>query len=65
MQAARSGAEDGIESELVDLGGVSLTRLRTLDGGDMRKALRHAVERVAHIPVTASGGQGAGAERVD
>lgn len=65
MQAARSGAEDGIESELVDLGGVSLTRLRRLDGGDMRKALRHAVERVAHIPVTASGGQGAGAERVD
>ncbi|MFT7869964.1 MULTISPECIES: hypothetical protein [Amycolatopsis] len=64
MQAARSGAEDGFESELVDLGGVSLARLRTLDGGEMRKALRHAVERVAHIPVTASG-SGAGAKRVD
>ncbi|MGW3958593.1 hypothetical protein ACWED2_02145 [Amycolatopsis sp. NPDC005003] len=64
MQAARSGAEDGIESELVDLGGVSLTRLRTLDGGEMRRALRHAVERVAHIPVTASTSTG-GAKRVD
>ncbi|GLY34809.1 hypothetical protein Amsp01_008330 [Amycolatopsis sp. NBRC 101858] len=63
MQAARAGVEQGIESELVDLGGVSLARLRTLDGGEMRKALRHAVERVSHIPVTASGSQGA--KRVD
>jgi len=65
MQAARSGAEDGIESELVDLGGVSLTRLRTLEGGEMRRAVRHAVERVAHIQVTASGSGGNGAKRVD
>lgn len=63
MQAARSGADDGIESELPDLGGVSLTRLRTLDGSEMRKALRHAAERVAHIPVTASGS--GGRKRVD
>lgn len=62
MQAARSGAEDGIESELLDLGGVSLTRLRTLDGGELRKSLRHAVERAAHIQVTASGSE---AKRVD
>ncbi|MEU4246490.1 hypothetical protein AB0F15_03680 [Amycolatopsis sp. NPDC026612] len=64
MQAARSGAEEGIESELIDLSGVSLTRLRTLEGGEMRRSLRHAVERVTHIPVTASG-SGSGAKRVD
>ncbi|WP_410640780.1 hypothetical protein [Amycolatopsis sp. lyj-346] len=64
MQEARSGAEDGIESELVDLGGVSLIRLRTLGGGEMRRALQHAVDRVAHIQVTASGSSGS-AKRVD
>ena len=63
MQAARSGADAEIESELLDLGGVSITRLRTLDGGEIRRALRHAVERVSHIPVTASGSKGA--KRVD
>lgn len=63
MQTPRSVREAGIESELLDLGGVSLTRLRTLDSSKMRKALRHAVERAAYIPVTASGSQGA--KRVD
>jgi len=63
MQAACSDADAGIESELLDLGGVSITRLRTLDGGEIRRALRHAVERVSHIQVTASGS--GGAKRVD
>ncbi|HKN55517.1 MAG TPA: hypothetical protein VJX66_23680 [Amycolatopsis sp.] len=63
MQAPRSVQEAGIESELLDLSGVSLTRLRTLDGGQLRRSLRHAVERVSHIQVTASGNQGA--KRVD
>jgi hypothetical protein len=62
MQAARTGADAGIESELLDLGGVSLSRLRTLDNSELRKALRHAVERVAYIQVTASNGE---ARRVD
>jgi len=62
MQAARSGADAGIESELLDLDGVSLTRLRTLDGSELRRALQHAVERVTYIQVTASEGQ---ARRVD
>lgn len=62
-QQLRSGREAGIESELLDLGGVSLARLRTLDGSEVRRALRHAVERVAHIPLTASGS--GGAKRVD
>lgn len=65
MQTARSGSEEGIESELVDLGGVPLARLRTLEGRELRNALRHAVDRVSYIPVTASGSTGSGAERVD
>jgi len=64
MQAPRSVRETGIESELLDLGGVSLTRLRTMDGRELRRSLRHAVERVTHIPVTASSGEG-GAKRID
>ncbi|WP_143268601.1 hypothetical protein [Amycolatopsis vastitatis] len=63
MQASRSGKEAGIESAVLDLGGVSLSELRTLDGCELRKALRHAAERVSYIPVTASGSQGA--RRVD
>lgn len=59
MQSPGTDGDMGIESELLDLGSVSLTRLRTLDGNRMRTALRHAVERVSHIQVTASGSQGA------
>jgi hypothetical protein len=64
MHAARSGTEAGIESAVLDLGAVPLSELRTLDGSELRKALRHAAERVAFIPVTASG-SGGGAKRVD
>ncbi len=63
MQAPRSGREAGIESELLDLGEVTLTRLRTLDSHKLRAAIRHAVERVSFIAVTASGS--GGAKRVD
>jgi hypothetical protein len=64
MQAPHSGGEAGIQSELIDLGEVPLSKLRTLDGSELRSALRHAVERVTYIPVTASG-SGGGAKRVD
>ncbi|MEA5358367.1 hypothetical protein VA596_02375 [Amycolatopsis sp., V23-08] len=63
MQSARSGTEAGIESAVLDLGAVPLSELRTLDGSELRKALRHAAERVSFIPVTASGSEGA--RRVD
>jgi len=62
-QVPRSGGEAGIESELLDLSEVSLARLRTLDGSQLRHALRHTMERVAYVQVTASGSQGA--KRVD
>jgi hypothetical protein len=63
QQVPRADGEAGIESELIDLGEVPLTRLRTLDARELRNALRHAVERVSYIPVTASGS--GGARRVD
>lgn len=66
MQAPRSGREAEVESELLDLSGVSLARLRTLDSGELRQAMRHAVERVSYVSVTASGSSGgSGAKRVD
>lgn len=63
MQDARSGREAGIDSAVLDLGAIPLSELRTLDGGELRKALRHAAERVSYIPVTASGSEGA--RRID
>ncbi|WP_326944218.1 hypothetical protein OG439_30570 [Amycolatopsis sp. NBC_01307] len=63
MQASRSDGEAGIESAVLDLGAVPLSELRTLESSELRKALRHAAERVSYIPVTASGS--GGAKRVD
>jgi hypothetical protein len=51
-----------IESELLDLSVVPLSQLRELDSAALRRSVRHATERAAHIPVTASGSQ---AKRVD
>jgi hypothetical protein len=65
MQAARCSREAGIESAVLDLGAVPLSELRTLDGSELRKALRHAAERVSYIPITASGSGGGDAKRVD
>ncbi|WP_326958050.1 hypothetical protein [Amycolatopsis sp. NBC_01286] len=36
-----------------------LSELRKLDSALLRRSVRHAVERTAHIPITASGSQGA------
>lgn len=53
-----------IKSELLDLSVFSLSELPKLDPIALRRSIRHAVDRTAHIPVTASG-SGAGAKRVD
>jgi hypothetical protein len=63
MRSRGGSGKPGIESELVDLGNVPLSALRKLDDATLHRSLRHAVERTAHIPVTASGSQGA--KRVD
>ncbi|WP_410567700.1 hypothetical protein [Amycolatopsis sp. cmx-4-61] len=65
MQTPNPDGEAGIDSELLDLGGVPLSLLRTLDGRELRNALEHAADRVSYIPVTASGSGGGSARRVD
>ncbi|MGH3867311.1 MAG: hypothetical protein ACRDQ4_14435 [Pseudonocardiaceae bacterium] len=58
-----AGLESGIESELIDLGAVSMTALRELDDTVFRQALRHVMKQTqtAHPQVT----DGSEAERVD
>jgi hypothetical protein len=64
MRSPGGSEQPGIKSELLDLSTVSLSELRKLDAIALRRSIRHAVNRTAHIPVTASG-SGAGAKRVD
>jgi hypothetical protein len=63
MRSPGGAGRPGIESELLDLSTMPLSVLRTLDSASLRRSVRHAVERAAHIPVTASGS--AGAKRVE
>jgi len=53
MDSFSADMESGVESELVDLGAVSMTMLRELDGTVLRQALRHVMQQTAH-PLTAS-----------
>jgi len=64
MLSPGGSEQPGIKSELLDLSAVSLSELRKLNAIALRRSIRHAVARTAHIPVTASGSQG-GAKRVD
>ncbi|MGH3899077.1 MAG: hypothetical protein ACRDTA_12690 [Pseudonocardiaceae bacterium] len=61
--------EPDIESELIDLGAISMTALRQVDDTAFRRALRHVMEQAAHPHVTVGGGSGGGGsgegERVD
>jgi hypothetical protein len=64
MRLPEGSPQSGIQSELLDLSAVSLSGLRNLDATLLRRSIRRAAERTAHIPVTASG-SGGGAKRVD
>ena len=57
MDSFSADRESGIESELIDLGAVSMTVLRELDDTALRQALRHVMHRTARPQVTASGDQ--------
>jgi FXSXX-COOH protein len=61
MDSFLAAVESGIESQLIDLGAVSMTALRELDDTVFRQALRHVMQQTAHPQVTASGGS----QRVD
>ena len=64
MDSFSAERELGVESELIDLGTISMTALRELDDTAFRKALRHVTRQTAH-PREASTGNSEGAERVD
>ncbi len=64
MRSPDGNGQPGIKSELLDLSAISLSELRKLDPVALQRSIRHAADRTAHIPVTASG-SGAGAKRVD
>ncbi len=63
MHSLSSKGNPEISSELLDLDSMPLSALRTLDSATLNRSSRHAVERTAHIPVTAS--SSGGAKRVD
>ncbi len=56
MDSFSAGMESDIESELIDLGAVSMTVLRKLDDTVFRQALRHVIHQTAHPQVTTGGG---------
>lgn len=64
MRSPDGNGQPGIKSELLDLSMISLSQLRKLDPGTLHRSIRHAVDRTAHIPVTASGSSGS-AKRID
>jgi hypothetical protein len=63
MRSPDGNGQPGIKSELLDLSMFSLSQLRKLDPVMLHRSIRHAADRTAHIPVTASGSEGA--KRVD
>jgi len=56
--------ESGIESELIDLGSVSMTVLRELNDTAFRQALQHVIQQTSHPQVTVGGGS-EGSARID
>lgn len=54
----------GIESRLIDLSAVSLTRLRSLNSTAFHDAVHHTLERTGSLRDKSSGESGQG-ERVD
>ena len=62
MGSFSADMELGVESELIDLGAISMTVLRELDDTVFRQALRHVMQQTAHPRVSSGSGS---AERVD
>jgi hypothetical protein len=60
-----SGTEPGIESELIDLEAVPFTALRDVDDDDLRRSLRHVVERASNVRARYRSGNVSGGERID
>ena len=54
-----------IESELIDLSGISLDRLRDLDNTDLHQAMHHTLDRTTRLRGGRRSGQEGNGERID
>lgn len=52
MASFSAGMESDVESDLIDLGAVSMTVLRESDDIVLRQALRHVLQQTEHLQVT-------------
>jgi FXSXX-COOH protein len=58
----------GIQSDLIDLSGISLDRLRDLDNTVLNRAMGHVLTRTGHLRgarMTRESGQSGQGERID
>lgn len=62
--AAVERTTSAVESEIVDLSGVSLESLRSLDAPALTESLEGLMHHIDHPPVVTAGGYN-GAERTD
>lgn len=53
MDSFSTKMESGVESELLDLGAVSMMVLRALDHAVLHRALWHVVEQTDYVRITA------------
>jgi hypothetical protein len=60
-----SGTEPGIESDLIDLDAIPFTKLREHDNDDLRRSLRHVVERANQVRARYKTSNAGGGERID
>ena len=60
-----SSTEPPIESELLDLDAIPFTKLRDLDGDELRRSTRHVVERTSLVRTRYRSSNDGGGERID
>jgi hypothetical protein len=64
MESPSSSGQPETKSGLLDLSTFSLAEVKNLGRAALHGSIRHAVDRTAHILVTASGSHGGDTKRV-
>jgi hypothetical protein len=60
-----SSTEPPIESELLDLDAIPFTKLRDLEGDELRRSTRHVVERTSLVRARYRSTESGAGERID
>jgi len=60
-----SSTEPPIESELLDLDAIPFTKVRDLEGDDLRRSTRHVVERTSQVRARYHSANAGAGERID